>query len=89
MIILVYFVTLDQKCDESDEDMAPSRELTSAPKVDKKLEEPQPEPKVDKKLIDMRLPKHLIPKKYKLKLIPFIIPNNFTVKGYAEVSRKS
>ena len=89
MIILVYFVTLDhnQKCDQSDEDMAPSRELTLTPKVDEKLKEQ--EPKVVKELIDMRLPKHLIPKKYKLQLIPFMVLNNFTIKGYAEVSRKS
>ena len=91
MIILVYFVTIDQnqKCDESDDVLASSRELPPAPKVDKKLKELEPEQKVEKKLIDMRLPKHLIPKKYKLQLIPFIIPNNFTIKGYAEVSRKS
>ena len=49
--------------------------------------EPEPEPTtVRAKLTDVRLPTHLVPLKYKLELVPFIIPDNFTIRGYAEVS---
>ena len=49
--------------------------------------EPEPEHTTARaKLTDVRLPTHLVPLKYKLELVPFIIPDNFTIRGYAEVS---
>jgi hypothetical protein len=55
--------------------------------------EPEPEPSKDSespakkaKVTDVRLPRHLVPVNYKLELVPFIIPDNFSIRGYAEVS---
>ena len=38
------------------------------------------------KVTKVRLPTHLVPVNYKLELVPFIIPDNFSIRGYAEVS---
>ena len=38
------------------------------------------------KVTNVRLPTHLVPVNYKLELVPFIIPDNFSIRGYAEVS---
>lgn len=48
--------------------------------------EPDPEPATKAKVTDVRLPRHLVPVNYKLELVPFIIPDNFSIRGYAEVS---
>ena len=47
--------------------------------------EPEPEP-TKAKVRDVRLPRHLVPVNYKLELVPFIVPDNFSIRGYAEVS---
>lgn len=36
----------------------------------------------------MRIPLHLIPEHYKVQLTPFIIPDNYTIKGYVEITMK-
>ena len=48
--------------------------------------EPEAEPASKPKVTDVRLPTHLVPLNYKIQLVPFIIPDNFTIKGYVEVS---
>ena len=83
--LLVYFVGVQGGGEgaepEAYGESAPEPETEPQPEP-----ESEPEPTTKAKVTDVRLPRHLVPVNYKLELVPFIIPDNFSIRGYAEVS---
>ena len=78
--LVVYYVGVQGNSEAYHEPIAePSGEPEPEP-------EPEAEPASKTKVTDVRLPTHLVPLNYKIELVPFIIPDNFTIKGYVEVS---